>query len=372
MANIPLFHCAISDEIIAKATSVMQSGQLAAGPHVAALEEEISAFMGGLPAVAMGDMTHALTVALQLAGVGSGDDVMTLSYNCMSSNGAISAAGAVPVWIDIDPRSASFSPADAAKALTPRTKAVVVYHVAGYPANLTAIRRFCDEQGLPLIEDANNALGATFDGAPVGTIGDFAVFSFYANRQINAIDGAILVTRNPEHAAEARKLRRFGIDVARFRDANGEINPETDIPVIGTSSPLTNFNAILAREGLVTLSARVNRNRENVRQLEEAISGLEGIRSIQAIPGAQPCYWVWLVCADDRDKLLKDLKTAGIGCSKLHQPNHIYTGFQPSARSLPETERFMKNVLAIPCGWWLDYQAITRIAETVRKSLSGS
>jgi dTDP-4-amino-4,6-dideoxygalactose transaminase len=369
MANIPLFHCAISDEVIAKATAVMQSGQLASGPHVAALEEEISAFMGGLPAVAMGDMTHALTVALQLAGVGRGDEVLTLSYNCLSSNGAISAAGAVPVWIDIDPQSASFSPEDAATALTPRTKAVVVYHVAGYPADLTTIRRFCDEHGLPLIEDANNALGATFDGAPIGTIGNFAVFSFYANRQINAIDGAILVTKNSAHAAEARKLRRFGIDVARFRDANGEINPETDIPVIGTSSPLTNFNAILAREGLMTLSARVRRNRENVRQLEEAITGLEGIRSIQAVPGAQPCYWVWLVYANDRDKLMKDLKAAGIGCSKLHQANHIYTGFHTSIRPLPGTEQFMENVLAIPCGWWLDCQAITHIAETVRNCL---
>jgi len=369
MRPIPLFDCRVAETASAEVAAVLGSGQLASGRHVAALEAGFSDRLGGKPVVSMGDMTHALAMALSLAGVAAGDEVLTLSFNCLSSNSAIAHIGARPVWLDIDPQTASISLQDCAAALTSQTRAMVVYHVAGYPAPMLALRQFCRDHQLALIEDANNALGAVVDGQAVGTFGDFAVFSLYANRQISAIEGAMLVCPDADTAATASHLRRFGINVGRFRDALGEIDPACDVPHIGMSSVLTNVNAALGLAHLPSLEERLARNRANVHALADRLMDISALWPVQPLAGSDPAYWVWLVHCDRRDWLLASLKRAGIQCSKLHQPNHVYSGFGAASRSLPGTTSFMQTVLALPCGWWLEEQDLTRLAESVRVAL---
>lgn len=364
---VALFDCRLGPEAQAVLQPVLASGQLAAGPNVAGLEQDLAAYLGGGRVVALGDMTHALTLALQLAGIGPGDEVLTLAYNCLSSNTAIAQVGAVPVWVDIDPALACLSVADCEAARTPRTRAVIVYHVAGYPAPLEALRAFCDQHHLVLIEDANNALGARWNGRPVGLVGDFAVFSFYANRQVNGIEGAALVCPDEATAREAWRLRRFGIDMTTFRDPLGEINPASDVPRIGMSSPLSHVNATLARHQLRTLDERLARNRRHVAWLGQALAGVEGIDPIGWPEQADPAFWVWLVRCEQRDRVLAGLKRQGIQCAKLHQPNDVYTGFGSPRRPLVQTDRFMAGILALPCGWWLTEQDLASVADGVRR-----
>jgi perosamine synthetase len=367
MLSVPLFDCAIQPEAISAATVVLSSGQLASGPNVQALEGALEARLGpGMHVVAMGDMTHALTTALKLAGVSQNDEVLTISYNCLSSTSAITAAGARPVWVDIDPGSASISPADARLAITPRTKALVVYHVAGYPADLGMLRAVCDQYGLPLIEDANNALGASWRGQPAGTIGNFGIYSFYANRQLNGIEGAALVCRDAAHAAEARRIRRFGIEANSFRDSQGEIDPAGDVPRIGTSSVLNHLNATLALSHLDSLDQRLERNRANVEKLLSGLSALAGIQPVTWAAGVEPAFWVMLLRCNRRDSLLAYLKQHHVQCSKLHQTNDGYSGFGAHSRPLTGTRRFMSEVLAVPSGWWLDQAQIDKIIDVVR------
>jgi dTDP-4-amino-4,6-dideoxygalactose transaminase len=367
VAPVALFDCRLALEDQAVLQPVLASGQLAAGPNVAGLEQDLAAYLGGGRVVVLGDMTHALTLALQLAGVGPGAEVLTLAYNCLSSNTAITQAGAVPVWVDIDSALASMSVADCEAALTPRTRALIVYHVAGYPAPLEALRAFCDQHHLVLIEDANNALGARWNGRPVGLVGDFAVFSFYANRQVNGIEGAALVCPDEATAREALRLRRFGIDIATFRDPLGEINPASDVPRIGMSSPLNHVNATLARHRLRSLDERLARNRRHVTWLVEALAGVEGIGPIGWPEQADPAFWVWLVRCEQRDRMLTELKQQGIQCAKLHQPNDVYTGFGSQRRRLEQTGHFMASILALPCGWWLTEQDLAQVVNGVRR-----
>lgn len=366
-APVALFDCRLGLEAQAVLQPVLASGQLAAGPNVAGLEQDLAAYLGGSRVVALGDMTHALMLALQLAGIGPGDEVLTLAYNCLSSNTAIVQVGAVPVWVDIDPALACLSVADCEAARTPHTRAVIVYHVAGYPAPLEALRAFCDQHHLVLIEDANNALGARWNGRPVGLVGDFAVFSFYANRQVNGIEGAALVCPDEATAREALRLRRFGIDMTTFRDPLGEINPASDVPRIGMSSPLSHVNATLARHQLRTLDERLARNRRHVAWLGQALAGVEGIDPIGWPEQADPAFWVWLVRCEQRDRVLAGLKRQGIQCAKLHQPNDVYTGFGSPRRPLAQTDRFMAGILALPCGWWLTEQDLASVADGVRR-----
>lgn len=340
------------------------AGQLAAGPAVQQLERKLADRFVGFEAVAVGDMTHALAVALRLCGVGKDDEVLSLAFNCMSSNTAIPMVGARPAWVDVDARTAAFDLNSAQRRLTARTKAVIVYHVSGYPADLAGIRAFCDQHGLPLIEDANNAFGAHFDGRPIGSWGDFAIFSLYANRQINGIDGGILLCRDAENAARARQLRRFGIDVARFRDAQGEIDPAADVTEIGTSSTLNNVNATLALASLADVEIRIEQSRRNAAILSDAVGGTP-IIPIVPVEGAEPVYWTWLARMDARDQMMRALKEQGIACSKLHHPNHHYTGFGTGTTILPGTECLASKMLAIPCGWWIDAATATRIGAAI-------
>lgn len=366
MSTVPLFKCDLDQDAAELVRSVFESGSLAAGAYVTAVENKCADMFSGRPVVACSDMTHALTLALQLAGVGPGDEVLTLSYNCLSSNSAIAAIGAKPVWVDIDPERASMSIDSAEAGITPKTKALVVYHVAGYPADLESLAALCQRKGLVLIEDANNAIGASINGKTLGTVGDFAVFSFYANRQVNGIEGAVLVCRDVQSAQAARRLRRFGIDAPIFRDASGEIDPAADIATIGMSAALTNVNAALALQGLEQLGDKLERTRQNAAFLRDSLHGVRGLRPVCVPATANPAYWVWLTRCDDRDRVLVNLKKLGIQCSKLHQPNHSYSGFDAKTRPLPGTARFMEEVLALPCGWWLDEQDLRFVVDAIR------
>jgi dTDP-4-amino-4,6-dideoxygalactose transaminase len=331
---------------------------------VTQLEKAIEARFPGHHAVAVGDMTNALAMALRLAGVRQGDEVLSLAFNCMSSNSAITLAGAKAAWVDVNPATAAFDVDHARRCITARTRAVVVYHVSGYPADLAAIRRLCDDHDLPLIEDANNAFGASVRGQLVGTVGDLAVFSLYANRQINAVDGGIVLCARADDAEHARRLRRFGIDTARFRDADGEIDPLLDVPEIGMSSSLNNVHATLGLGSLADVDTRIARARRNVALLTNMTRDLP-LTPIAPVNGAQPVYWTWLIRLNDRDTVMRSLKARGVQCSKLHYPNHHYTGFGVLVGDLPGTDILQRDMLAIPCGWWLDDVDITHIARTI-------
>ncbi len=373
IAPLPLFDCRVPAEAADVVARVLASGQLAAGPAVVELEQAIASELGAGHVVAMSDSTHALAMALHLSGVGRGDDVLVLSFNCLSSTSSIPAVGARPVWVDIDPRTAGLDVEDCEAALTARTRALVVYHVAGYVAQMHRLRAWCDAHGLALIEDANNALGAAFRGTPVGTLGDFSVFSFYPNRQVNSIDGAVLVCREAEHARRAAILRRFGIDASRFRDARGEIAPECDIPEIGMSAPLSHVHAALALHQLRSLGDRLARTRSHVQWLTAQVAGLQGVCPVTWAATDRPAFWVWLIRVQGgrRDAVMAHLKARGVMCSTLHHPNHWYTGFGLAPRLLPGTDTFMQEVLALPCGGWLEQSDLSRILETLTEALRG-
>ncbi len=372
MKGISLFDCTVDERGRAAVDAALQSGVLVSGPAIRQFELAIEERFPGRSVVAMSDSTHALVMALQLSGVQQGDEVLVLSFNCLSSTAAITLIGASPVWVDIDPETAVIDVVDCAKAITERTRALVVYHVAGYPGRLNDIRQLCDGARIAFIEDANNAFGAVFGGQPVGTFSDFAVISFYANRQVNAVEGAALICRNAEDGERSRRLRRYGIDINCFRDTNGEINDRADIVEIGMSAPMLNTNATLGVYHLQSLNERLAAVRRNVAYLERKIDGVEGLNAVTPIANAEPAYWVWLLRCRFRDQLLRDLWSVGIRCSKLHRPNHFYAGFSQPRRSLSGTLELYQNIVAIPCGWWLQQTDLDQVIQALWNSAAAN
>lgn len=348
------------------ALEVIRSGQIAAGSSVAAFEESFAAIAGRGHMVSTSDLTSAVTLALHLSGVRSGDSVATLAFSCLQSNSPIVKLGARPVWIDIDPGTLSMSLNDLSSKLTPSVKAVMVYHVAGYPADTDRISTLCQERGIPLIEDCNNAIGARLNGASIGSFGDYAVYSFYPNRQINGFDGGMLSTPNSEAAARASRLRRFGIDAQSFRDTRGEINPNSDVAEIGWSASLSNLHAAVALSQLDSLQNRLDRTFTLATNLINEISLLKKVRPIEPLSGGRSAFWGCLVLADDRDDFLAYLKERGIKASILHQRNDHYSGFGNEQTFLPGTDMVMEKILALPCGWWLSNKQFDKIVTAIR------
>src|SRR5436305_5430260 len=198
------------DEAIAR---VLDSCQFVLGPEIAQFEKDFAAYCGTAECIALNSGTSALHLALLAAGVGPGDEVITVPFTFVASIAAIIYAGARPILVDIDPRSFTMDPAAIEAAITPRTKAILPVHLYGQAADMDPIIEIARRHGLVVIEDAAQAHGAKYKGRAVGSIGDLACFSFYPGKNLGAYgEGGALTTNSPEYARTVRMLRDWGQD----------------------------------------------------------------------------------------------------------------------------------------------------------------
>lgn len=370
MKQIPLFGVVRTEQMEAVMLDVLRSGRVANGEYVTKFEQGLAALTGHSHMVSTVDMTSSMLLALRLADVGPGDEVLTTAFACLATNSAIAQCGAMPRWVDVKPYSVEIDIEDVVRKIGPATKALILYHLAGYPGPARELSKLCKERGIALIEDCDNALCARRDDENVGLAGDFAVYSFYPNRQINCTEGGALACRRHEDAQRARRLRRFGIDAADFRTDTGEINPASDVSEIGWAVTMNNLCAAIGTVQLDSVQARVDKARVNAIALRDRLSHINGVQHVVPASNALPAYWVFLVFVEHRDALLKELKKQGVSCSSLHQRNDIYTGFGvPELVELPNTSCLQQHILALPCGWWLTNEDIDLIGDAFESAI---
>lgn len=367
---VPLFGVVKSDAIEQAALEVLRSGQIASGPYVEAFRARFGAAIGNDHLVTTSDMSSAMTIALRLADVRPGSEVIAMPFACLSTNAPLAATGADARWADMDPATASLDVADVARLITPLTRAVILYHVAGYPGPAREIAELCRAANVALIEDCDNALGAECGDRPVGGFGDFAVYSFYPNRQINGIDGGAIACRDPADAARAARLRRFGTDPTRFRDGLGEIDPGSDIAEIGWAAAMNNLNSAVALAQIDGVGERLVATRSNAERLAGDLTDVPPLELVQPRADCAPAYWALLARVGNREDCLAQLKRRGIAVSKLHHRNDGYSGFGAPRRPLPGVDAFSATAFGIPCGWWLTESDLDRVASAVRDVVS--
>lgn len=369
-ANIPLFGIYRDQRMDEIAVEVLRSGQIAAGNYVGRFAQGFGALTGQANVVTVNDMSSAIQIALHLSDVRPGDEVLTTSYACMSTNAPIAASGAVAKWVDVDPATGLMDPQALERAITPRSRAVVVYHLAGYPAEIGRIAEICRRHGLKLIEDCDNALLARVGDAQVGSFGDFAIFSFYPNRQINATEGGALCCRRVEDAERAIRLRRYGIDLQRFRDPLGEINPACDIAEVGWAATLNNLCSAIGFTQLEQVEQRIAAGRRVAARLRSELADIDGVEVVSPGDSALPSYWAFLIKLEQRDRALAALKEGGVQVSKLHHRTDLYSGFGTPPADLPDTQHFFERVLGLPCGWWLTEADVDTLVAAVRRAVA--
>jgi dTDP-4-amino-4,6-dideoxygalactose transaminase len=364
--NIPLFKVFTAESVHAALKPVLESGRLASGPQVAAFEARIAAWLGAQRVVGLSDGSGALTVALYLAGVRPGDEVITSPLACSATLMPIANLFAKPVWCDVDAQTGMIDARKIDALITEKTRAVLVYHWAGNVADLAALRDITRRRDIKLIQDASEAFGAEFLNQHLGSEADFTVYSFYATKHISCGEGAALLAADSANLDAAIRIRRFGIDYSEMRLANGDLNPRFDIPLAGFNLAMNEIAATVGLENMRHADDIVSRCRENGRFFDNSLQDLPGIRLLSQMPQSVSGYWVYSLLAERRDALIGKLLAHGIGAQRLHLRNDKYTCFGGSPPDLPGVTAFDEHNLCIPCGWWVGAEERERIANCIR------
>ena len=243
--QLPFARPTLDDVTIADVAEVLRSGWITSGPKVAAFEAALSATVGGRPVRVVSSATAALEIALQVAGIGPGDEVITPAMTFFAAPSMIVRAGATPVFVDVEPGTRNLDLAAAEARVGPRTKAIMPTHFAGLPCDMDALYALAARHGLRVIEDAALAIGSSWRGKPIGSFGDMCVFSFHPNKNVTAIEGGALVVRDEREAQLVETLRFHGI--TRLPDGT------RDVAVAGGKFNLPDVNAAVGLRQLARL-----------------------------------------------------------------------------------------------------------------------
>ena len=340
--------------------NVLYGGMIAEGEHVYRFEEEFARTFDLPNALATSSGTGALHIALLLAGVRPGDEVVSTSMTAEPTNTTLLQVGAVPVFADVDPRNGNLQPEAVERAITERTSAILVVHYAGYPADLKALREIADRRGVQLIEDCAHALGARFADQAIGTIGDCAIFSLQAIKHMTTVDGGVLTVRDASRLALARRLRWFGL-------TKGVTRTEVDITTPGFKYNMNNVSATIGLLQLQGIGAVIDAHVANGRFYDGTLAGIAGLAPATVVEAAEPSYWIYTLLTDDPDDVERRLASIHVAASKLHRPNHLHTVFAPYRRPMPQLDEFYRRLVHIPCGWWVGADDRERIVDVLRK-----
>ncbi len=365
-AHIPLFKVFMPDSAHDALKPVLESGRLATGPQVAKFESQLAAWFGVSDTVALSDASGALTLALYLAGVRPGDEVVTSPLACSATLMPIANLFARPVWCDVDPQTGMPTSDHIAGCITEKTRAILLYHWSGDVADSGAIAALARRHGIKLIEDASEAFGAQRHNRRLGDTADFTAYSFYATKHINTGEGAALLAADPGDLENARHLRRFGIDYSTFRLPGGDLNPRFDIPLAGFNFAMNEIAATLGLEQLPHADAIVARYRANGSFYESTLGGIPGLTLLKRREDSISGWWTYALRAERRDDLICKLISCGIGAQRLHLRNDGYSCFGARQTELPGVSLFDEQNLSIPSGWWVDEAERERVASCLR------
>lgn len=360
--RIQLFkvHLPPRDILMPRLEKVLYSGQIGEGEVVREFEAQFGGFVGNPNTLSFSSGTAALHTALILAGVRPGDEVISTPMTAEPTNMAILHAGAKPVWADVDPSNGNLSPASIADRITPKTKAIVVVHYAGVPASIKAIREIAARHGIPVIEDAAHALGASYGGQPIGTHSEYVMFSFQAIKHLTTVDGGMITCKNPADLPVGRRVRWFGIDRAQPRVT-------VDVREAGYKYHMNNVTAAIGLAQLGVIQAVIDRHIANGCFYDGALQDIPGLATCTHDEEARASHWIYTVLADRRDDLARYLSENGIECSQAHRRNDAHSVFAASKADLPGLDSFFGRMLHIPCGWWVSDEEREYIADCLRR-----
>jgi perosamine synthetase len=345
--TIPLSAPDITEAEIDAVAAVLRTPHLSLGPELAAFEAEFAAFHGVSHAVAVSSGTAGLHLALLTLGIGEGDEVIVPSFTFIAVANAVVQVRATPVFAEIDPLTLNLDPEAVERAVTPRTRAILVVHTFGVPAQMDALSAIARHHNLVIIEDACEAIGARYNSRPVGSFGHLAVFGFYPNKQITTGEGGVVLAPDPAHAARLRSLRNQG----RQPSADWLDHAES-----GYNYRLSELACALGRVQLSRIEEILALRQAAAERYDALLRSVPDLELPALILPRRTISWfvyvVRLPQPVDRDRVQAALARRGIATGRYFAPIHLQPAWRahPSASqiTLPLTESIACRTLAIP------------------------
>ena len=362
LLDLAALHRPLADDLRQAFDRVLTSGQFILGAEHDAFERELAAACGTKHAVGVSSGTSAISVGLQALGVKPGDEVVVPAFTYFATASAVYHAGATPIFADVEPIRFGLAPAALEAAITPRTKAVVPVHLYGLACDLAPLVEIGARRGIPLLEDAAQAIGATDGGRPVGATTAGATLSFFPTKNLGALGDAGAILTERDDVAERTRLLRVHGDAGDYRHT-----------ALGTNARLDGLQAALLRVKLRHLAAWTEARRRNAALYREALADTPVILPVEPA-GARHTYHQFTVRAQRRDDLQRHLKEKGIA-SRIYYP--IPVPAQPcfsgaaAVGQFPVSDRLAAEVLSLPIGPELTPESISRIADAVRSFYAG-
>ncbi len=372
---INVFQPSLGAEELAAVGEVFASGWVGKGPRVAEFEARFAAHLGvgGQHLMSADTCTEATFLAMRLAGIGPGDDVVLPTVAFVSAANAIAAHGARPVFCDVDPRTLNPTAEHVEAALTPATKAVLVLHYGGHPGQVDRIAALCAQRGLLLVEDAANAPASAIGDRACGTFGDFGVWSFDHGKIAVSVDGGMLHARDPEHVERGRKLAYLGLEqTSGFAQAERAATRWWDFEV-SSFSRRSVMNDVLAAIGCVQLGklpAFLARRAEIAAHYDREFADLVDIPPPlpQGHRGSHYFYWVQLP-PRLRDEVARDLYERGIYTTYRYPSLHRVSAFRSTA-DLPGADHAAERTLCLPMHQGLSDGDVAAVVDGLKAALA--
>ncbi|MEO7299626.1 MAG: DegT/DnrJ/EryC1/StrS family aminotransferase [Verrucomicrobiota bacterium] len=360
--NLAAQHSALKNEISSAVEAVLTNGHYILGPNVTEFEKELATFTKTKFAVGVNSGSDALTLALRALEIGAGDEVITSPFTYIAPSESIYQVGAKIVFADIDPRTFCINPAEIARKISPRTKAIIPIHLFGQAAPLNEIRALADSRGISIIEDCAQAIGAKYHGQNVGSFGRLGCFSFYPTKNLGANgDGGMVVTNDEALAKKLRMLRVHGIEKRYYHDLHG------------FNSRLDEIQAAILRVKLPHLNRWNTRRAEIAARYSEALAKLPLQLPVTA-SGNTHIFHVYAVLSEKRDALQKFLGERGVPTIIYYpQPLHLqklYADMKFQRGDFPVAEMISEKILPLPMYPELNDAQVDYVCEIVRQFFS--
>jgi len=334
----------LREEILAAVARVCDSQRFIMGPEVQALERELASCLEVREAIAVSSGTDAILAALMALGIGPGHEVVTTTYSFFATAGCIARVGATPVFVDIDPVTYNIDPDGIREALTPKTRAIIPVHLYGLAADMDRIMAIAQEAGVPVVEDAAQAIGATYRNRQAGSIGAVGCFSFFPSKNLGAFgDGGLVTTNDASLAHELRLLRNHGAEPKYFHQR------------IGGNFRLDALQAAVLRVKLPHLARWTSRRRENAVRYDAlfADAGLTDRLTLPTAPAdRRHIFNQYVVRVPERDRVRAAMSDRGVGTEIYYPvPFHLQECFAPlgyARGDFPQAEAAAASTLALP------------------------
>lgn len=372
---LPFHRAFIEEEEIRAVLEVLQSGWLTTGPRVREFEEKFARYIGASQAVAFSSCTAALHLALEAIGVREGDEVILPTMTFASSGEVVLYFKAKPVLVDCQKGAFHVDPEQIARAITSRTRAILPVHYAGVPCDMDAILGIARRHGVKVIEDAAHALPSRYKNKMVGALGDITCFSFYATKTLTTGEGGMATTEDADLAERMRRLSLHGISKDAWKRYTAEGTWRYDILEIGYKYNLTDLQASLGLAQLAKCDAMLARRTALAKKYTNALAPLDAFEVPPVPQEVQHAWHLYVVQVNssalriDRNRVIEELKSRGIGTSVHFIPLHLHTLYQKQLSyregQFPNAEECFERAISLPIYPAMSDEDSTRVIETL-------